>query len=69
MGGAVMQRTEIQQVDGEAATTLGRGDACWRRSPGERVAPLIDGAAYFAALAEALSRARHSVLLIAQKYT
>lgn len=36
----------------------------WRRGLATRVAPLIDGAAYFATLAEALRNARRSVLIL-----
>ncbi|MEK0083785.1 VTT domain-containing protein [Benzoatithermus flavus] len=38
--------------------------ACWRRSLATRVAPLVDGAAYFAALARALEAAKHSVFVL-----
>ena len=39
------------------------GRNCWRREPAGRVAFLIDGAAYFAALAAAFERARHCILI------
>ena len=48
----------------EAPSVLSRPGVCWRRARAERAAPLIDGAAYFAALAEALEGARHSVFLL-----
>jgi phospholipase D1/2 len=37
---------------------------CWRTAHADRVAWLIDGAAYFAAFREAVKRARHSVLIL-----
>jgi phospholipase D1/2 len=37
---------------------------CWRLAHADRVAWLIDGAAYFAAFREAVKRARHSVLIL-----
>src|SRR5690606_11895915 len=40
------------------------GDTCWRLARAERVAVLVDGEAYFAALAEALERAERQVLLL-----
>ncbi|WP_428264175.1 VTT domain-containing protein [Haliangium sp.] len=40
------------------------GRNCWRRVPAERVAFLIDAASYFDALAEALERARRSILIV-----
>jgi phospholipase D1/2 len=43
---------------------LVEGETCWRREPAHRVAFLVDGEAYFAALASALDRARRAVWLI-----
>ena len=40
------------------------GRNCWRLEPAERVAFLIDGEAYFAALHEALQQARSSAFLL-----
>ncbi|MDX2166631.1 MAG: phospholipase D-like domain-containing protein [Deltaproteobacteria bacterium] len=40
------------------------GRNCWRVEPAERVAVLVDGAAYFSAFAAAARRARHHILLI-----
>ena len=40
------------------------GRNCWRLEPAERVAFLIDGEAYFAALHDALQRARSSAFLL-----
>ena len=40
------------------------GRNCWRVARARRVAFLVDGAAYFAALREAAARARHSILII-----
>jgi phospholipase D1/2 len=45
---------------------LSEGRNCWRRAPAGRVAFLIDGAAYFEALVDAVSQAQKS-LYIAQK--
>lgn len=41
------------------------GDTCWRLEHAERVAFLVDGAAYFSAARDAIRRARQSVLLLA----
>jgi phosphatidylserine/phosphatidylglycerophosphate/cardiolipin synthase-like enzyme/uncharacterized membrane protein YdjX (TVP38/TMEM64 family) len=43
---------------------LSAPDVCWRKAHADRAAPLIDGAAYFASLAQALEQARHSVLVL-----
>jgi len=40
------------------------GDTCWRRTRAGRVAFLVDADDYFAALADALDRARHAVWMI-----
>ncbi|MGB9370028.1 MAG: VTT domain-containing protein [Xanthobacteraceae bacterium] len=40
------------------------GDNCWRTEPASRAAVLIDAAAYFAALRDALCQARHSVFIV-----
>jgi phospholipase D1/2 len=40
------------------------GETCWRRVHADRVAFLVDGEAYYGALADALERAERSVLLI-----
>jgi phosphatidylserine/phosphatidylglycerophosphate/cardiolipin synthase-like enzyme len=40
------------------------GRTCWRVAPTPRAALLIDGAAYFAALADAMRRARHSIIIL-----
>lgn len=40
------------------------GDTCWRLARAERAAVLVDGEAYFGALAEALERAERQVLLL-----
>ncbi len=48
----------------DSSAVLSRSGVCWRRARAEQVAPLIDGAAYFAALAQALEGARHSVFLL-----
>jgi len=38
---------------------------CWRTAPARRAAFLVDGARYFDVAAEAIGRARHSILLLA----
>jgi phosphatidylserine/phosphatidylglycerophosphate/cardiolipin synthase-like enzyme/uncharacterized membrane protein YdjX (TVP38/TMEM64 family) len=43
---------------------LVEGDTCWRIARAERAAVLVDGEAYFAALADALERAERSILLL-----
>ena len=40
------------------------GRNCWRIERSDRVAFLIDGAAYFAAVRSALAKARHSILVL-----
>lgn len=40
------------------------GDTCWQRRRADDFALLVDAGAYYAALAEALSRARHQVLIL-----
>jgi phosphatidylserine/phosphatidylglycerophosphate/cardiolipin synthase-like enzyme/uncharacterized membrane protein YdjX (TVP38/TMEM64 family) len=46
------------------STILVPGSNCERIAPARRVAWLIDGAAYFAALADAIERAQRSVLMV-----
>jgi len=46
------------------APILTAGRNCWRVARAERVAVLVDAERYFAALADALERARHRVFLI-----
>jgi phospholipase D1/2 len=46
------------------ASLLVPGETCWRRVHAARVAFLVDGEAYYGALADALERAERSVLLI-----
>src|SRR3954466_12906891 len=47
-----------------AGEILREGKNCWKLAPANRVKFLIDGAAYFAALADALERAEHSVVIV-----
>ncbi len=47
-----------------ASTLLIPRRNCWRRAHAGRVAFVVDAAAYFAAVAEALERARHSVFML-----
>lgn len=58
-----MSATRPCMPAGTASSTLSER-AYWRLTRAERATPLIDGAAYFAALAEALRGARHSVLIL-----
>ncbi|UCE86446.1 MAG: hypothetical protein JSU66_01535, partial [Deltaproteobacteria bacterium] len=46
------------------AQVLVEGRTCWRRPRADRVAVLVDGAAYFAALAEAIERAERQILML-----
>ena len=43
---------------------LAPGRNCWRREPAGRLAFLVDGAAYFAAVAAAVERAERSILIL-----
>ena len=43
---------------------LGQPGTHWRLATADRVALLVDGAAYFAALAAAMERARHSIMIL-----
>ncbi|WP_448205243.1 phospholipase D-like domain-containing protein [Azospirillum sp. sgz302134] len=45
-------------------TILRAGTTCWRIERAERVAVLVDGAAFFAAVRAAMLRARHSILVL-----
>lgn len=45
-------------------TILEPGRTCWRLEPAERVAFLVDGAAYFAAARQAMLRARRQIILL-----
>ena len=47
-----------------AQTILEPGTTCWRLAKAGRAAVLIDGAAYFAALRQALRNARRSILIV-----
>jgi len=55
------------QVSGEATppNLLRPGDTCWRVAQADRLALLVDGAAYFAAAKAAILNARHSIWLLA----
>src|SRR6187549_3159376 len=41
------------------------GETCWRVAQADRVALLVDGAAYFAAAKAAMLNAKHSIWLLA----
>lgn len=49
----------------EISSLLNPGRNCWKAAKADRAAPLIDGAAYFAALRAALLRAQRQVLIMA----
>ncbi|MHA7836412.1 MAG: VTT domain-containing protein [bacterium] len=51
-------RTEV------ASSIFEVGHNCWRREPAGRAAFLVDGEAYFDAVASAIEQARHQVLII-----
>jgi len=53
---------DTQTHDGERILAPGRN--CWRVERAPRIAFLVDGAAYFQALAAAIERAQHSVVLV-----
>lgn len=44
---------------------LAEGETCWRVAQADRVAMLVDGAAYFAAAKAAMVKAKHSIWLLA----
>jgi phosphatidylserine/phosphatidylglycerophosphate/cardiolipin synthase-like enzyme/uncharacterized membrane protein YdjX (TVP38/TMEM64 family) len=44
------------------------GRNCWRLARAERMGVLVDGEAYFAALAEILPQARHSILMLGWEF-
>lgn len=46
-----------------AASLFTPGSNCWRVSPATRAAFIVDGEAYFRAFVEAVSQARHSILI------
>lgn len=52
------------KTDGRTDSVLATPGTCWRRSTATRAAPLIDGAAYFSTLAQALRQARRSVFML-----
>lgn len=54
----------VKQTDSMSAPILREGDNCWKIVPATRLKFLIDGAAYFSVLADALEQARESVLIV-----
>lgn len=50
---------------GARESILRPGETCWRVEQADRLALLVDGAAYFAAAKAAMLRARHSIWLLA----
>jgi phosphatidylserine/phosphatidylglycerophosphate/cardiolipin synthase-like enzyme/uncharacterized membrane protein YdjX (TVP38/TMEM64 family) len=57
------QRTVTRAIGDHAL--LKPGHNCWRLAPADRVAFLVDGAAYFAAFRAAAARARRSIFILA----
>ena len=55
-------------ADGEAGDWLQPGRTCWRTARADRFAVLLDNAAYFDALDQALSRARRSVVILGWQF-
>lgn len=55
---------DARASQGASGTLLREGDTCWRVVRANRLAVLIDGEAYFGAVADAIESARHSVWLI-----
>ena len=64
IGTGVRPRFTGRRAHAARPSVLGRPGVCWRRARAAKASPLIDGAAYFAALAEALERARRSVFVL-----
>src|SRR5215831_13617921 len=55
------ERATLGMVDGPIAR---EGVNCWRRPCAHRASVLVDGEAYFAALADALERAQRQVFVL-----
>ena len=51
-----------------AGSLLRPGQTCWRLARADRFAVVIDAAAYFSLVRDALLRARHSVLFIGWEF-
>src|SRR3954447_23193412 len=64
IGTGVRPRFTGRRAHAARPSVLGRPGVCWRCARAAKASPLIDGAAYFAALAEALERARRSVFVL-----
>jgi len=62
MTSPVVMPRPISVADGEPIVRPGRN--CWRLARAERVALLVDGLAYFSAVADAIERARHSIFIV-----
>lgn len=61
-----MNRHEpFDAAEAQAWPLLRPGDTCWRTASAERVAFLVDGAAYFRAVKAAMRKARESILIMA----
>ena len=63
-GNAMTPRADPSVRPRAGAPILEAGRTCWRLERALRAAPLVDGAAYFAALRRALLKARRSVLVL-----
>lgn len=59
------EQARLLRAQPRAARILTPGRNCWRLTSADRIAWLIDGAAYFHAFRETVKRARHSVLVLA----
>jgi len=60
----IERRPALTPDDGARTPLLVPGRNCWRIERADRVAFLVDGADYFAAVRSALSKARHSILVL-----
>src|SRR5215467_580941 len=61
-----MNRYEsLDTTSGEAWPLLRPGDTCWRTARAERIAFLVDGAAYFRAVKAAMKKANQSIMIMA----
>src|SRR5690348_13923332 len=59
-----LERRDIPSVSNASRTILQRGRNVWRIERADRMAVLIDGAAFFHAVREALLKARRSVFIV-----
>ena len=59
------QQARLLRAQPRATRILAPGSNCWRVTRAQRIAWLVDGAAYFHALRETIKRAQRSVIVIA----